>query len=93
MMAMGNWEFYDEFDEVEHDEQEPSFSLHDFKKWLESHKTENEPLSLRESVEEKKSNHDNQNKELLKEQFKQKMRDKVRKNIERKLVERKKKKQ
>jgi hypothetical protein len=89
MTAMGKWEFYDEFDELENDEQEPSFSLYDFKKWLEC---QNHPeLTLRESVQEKKKEETAQDKEALKERFKQQMRDKVNKSVERKLAERKKK--
>lgn len=85
---MGKWEFYDGHEEVDHDEQEPSFSFYDFKKWLDSN--ENSALtSFRENVENKKPV--NEDKDSLKEAFKKKIKDKVQRNIDKKLAERKKK--
>jgi hypothetical protein len=88
MTAMGKWEFYDESEEVEGaDDQEPSFSLYDFKRWLASQG--DAPGTFRESVEPCNEELD---KEALREEFKNKVRDRVQKNIDRKLAERKKKK-
>lgn len=88
---MANWEFYDEGEEIDGtDDQEPSFSLHDFKKWLANQP--DSPGTFRESVEERKQSNETANKEELKEEFKNKVRARVEKNINRKLAERKKKK-
>jgi hypothetical protein len=87
MTEMGNWEFYDDYEEVESDEQEPSFSFYDFKKWLESNNS-NDP-SLNESV--KKDVNNNQDKEDLKEKFKQRVKARIQQNVDKKLAERKKK--
>lgn len=86
---MGKWEFYDDFDEVEGDDQEPSFSIYDFKKWLD--KNPNNLSSFSESLEQKNQKNSSIDKENLKEEFKQKIRDKVQKNIDKKIAERKKK--
>lgn len=89
---MANWEFYDESDEVEGvDEKEPTFSLHDFKNWLSKQKgVSNNPL--REIFEEDQNIQEKEKKDDLKEIFKGKINAKVNKNVERKLAERKKKK-
>jgi len=87
---MANWEFYDEYEEIEGDDQEPSFSLYDFKKWLESQNSDDLP-SFRESVQNKKHEIAEQDKDALKEQFTQRMRERVQRNIDKKIAERKKK--
>lgn len=86
---MGKWEFYDDFDEVEGDDQEPSFSLYDFKKWLD--KNPGNLASFSESVEQKKQENSAIDKDALKEEFKQRIKDKVQRNIDKKIAERKKK--
>lgn len=92
MTVMANWEFYDEGDEIEgSEEKEPSFSLHDFKKWLSSQKGQM-PGSLRESVETGKKAAEENSKDDLKEAFKDRINARVNKNVERKLAARKKKK-
>jgi hypothetical protein len=91
MTEMASWEFLDEYDDVDNDEKEPSFSLYDFKKWLDSHQPD-APSSFRESIEERKREGEVQSKDSLKEEFKKRMRDKVKRNVEKKLAERKKKK-
>ncbi len=87
---MANWEFYDDDDEIEGiDEQEPSFSLYDFKKWLEN---QNHDIpSFTESIENKKREMVEGDKDVLKEQFKQRVRERVQRNIDKKLAERRKK--
>lgn len=55
------------------DEDEPTFSLHDFKKWLQQHNEEvEEKDSLQKLTEESR-------KEELKEQFKENFKQKLRK--------------
>lgn len=89
---MGNWEFYDEGEEIDGgDDAEPSFSLHDFKKWLASQK-DDAPGTFRESVEVHQQANEEVNKDALKEAFKNNVRTRVQRNIDRKLAERKKKK-
>lgn len=87
---MAKWEFLD-YDEIDNDEQEPSFSLYDFKKWLESQQPDG-PSSFRESIEERKKDGEAQSKDTLRQEFKKRMCDKVKENVERKLAERKKNK-
>jgi len=83
---MGNWEFYDDCDETEGiEEQDPSFSIYDFKKWLET-KHPNE-ASLLEDTSPKEQ----LNPEEIKEKFKKQVCDRVNKNIENKMKQRKKK--
>lgn len=64
-------DLYDD-DSINEDTPEPTFSIHDFKKWLAKQKN---PETLSESVERKK-------KEDLKIKFKQKIRDKLKKKKE-----------
>jgi hypothetical protein len=90
MTEMANWEFYNEYEEIDAEEQEPSFSLYDFKKWLESQHPGDMP-SFRESVENKKREIADQDKDALKEQFKQRVTSRVQRNIDKRLAERKKK--
>ncbi len=85
---MANWEFYDDYEEVESEEHEPSFSFYDFKKWLESN--QHEMPSFRESVEHKKREIADQDKDALKERFKQRVQERVQRNINKRLAERKK---
>lgn len=91
MTEMANWEFYDENEEIEGaDDHEPSFSLYDFKKWLDS-QGQDIP-SFKESVDNKAKEAELNNKETLKEQFKQRVRDRVKNNINKRLSEKKKRK-
>lgn len=79
---MAKWEFFNESDDCEGDDTDPSFSFYDFKKWMEDHPEDSKPL--RESVKQ-------DDKEALKEEFKNKTRSRVEKNVQKKLSERKKK--
>lgn len=85
---MGKWEFYDDYEEVEGEEKEPSFSLYDFKKWLETHHKPDELPSLRDSVENKKRQNLSEDKDALKAEFTQRVKERVQRNIDRKLSER-----
>ena len=78
---MGNWEFYDDEEDLDisESEKEPSFSFYDFKKWLSKQKRQ----PLFEAIEEDKPCDD------LREQFKNKMRKRAEEKIEKKLKERK----
>lgn len=83
---MGKWEFYDD-DEVENDDHEPSFSLYDFKKWIDKNPTNISSFS--ESIEEKKK--EDFDKDALKEEFKKRITQKVQRKIDNKISKRKKK--
>jgi len=88
---MGKWEFYDGDDELDlNEEQEPSFTLYDFKKWLRAQKKsepeeKQQPATMREAV-------DAQQKDNLKELFKQRVKDRVQAKIDKRMAERNKKK-
>lgn len=85
MTEMAKWEFYDEHDEVEGDEQEPSFSIYDFRKWL-----ENQGGSPSFDDDKKKEVLKETN-DSLKEEFKKRVINKVDKNIERRMSKKKRK--
>ena len=84
-MEMAKWEFYDDYGDDGSDEQEPTFSIYDFKKWLESDSTQ--APSLNENIKNKNCELD---KDALKEQFTQDVCKRVQKNIDKKMDERKK---
>lgn len=59
-----------------HEDSEPTFSLYDFKKWLNDNGADHDEDLQPESTEE---NHKNQMKEKFKENFKEKLRNKRKK--------------
>ena len=67
---MGKWDY-----EEEEEEKEPSFSMYDFRKWLESQKCDVSSLD--------------EPKDINKEKFKQKVQDRVNEKIEKKLKKKK----
>lgn len=87
---MGKWEFYDDCDEVEGEDKEPSFSLYDFKKWLD--KNPSQLASFGESVENNKQEELAIRKDELKAEFKERIKNKVQKNIAKKIEAKKKQK-